>query len=281
MQVISDPRTFQAACLAARREGELGFVPTMGYLHDGHQSLLEQAARHRTSALSIFVNPTQFGPNEDLDRYPRDLTGDLARAERAGIQLVFTPTPATMYPPGFQTWVEPGALASPLEGAHRPGHFRGVATVVLKLLQLAQPTHAYFGRKDYQQLAIVRRMARDFDLPIEIVGAPTVRETDGLAMSSRNAYLSPEERKRALCLWWGLEAAREAFARGETRVTELAQVARDQVAAGADHIDYVAIRDADTLGEVERVEAGRAVLLIAARVGKTRLIDNAVFGESR
>jgi pantoate--beta-alanine ligase len=275
MQVFSDPRAFQAACLAARREGELGFVPTMGFLHDGHESLLRLAAAHRTSALSIFVNPSQFGPNEDLARYPRDLAGDLARAERAGITLAFTPEAAAIYPPGFQTWVDPGELAAPLEGAHRPGHFRGVATVVLKLLQLAQPTHAYFGRKDYQQLAVVRRLVRDLDLPVDVVGAPTVREPDGLALSSRNAYLSPEERRRALCLSWGIAAARNAFAAGERRASELARLARVEVASGADHIDYVEVRDADSLAEIDHADPGRAVLLIAARVGRTRLIDNA------
>jgi len=222
------------------------------------------------------VNPTQFGPNEDLARYPRDLAGDLRKAEQCGIGLVLSPPPDAIYPPGFQTYVEPGSLARELEGAHRPGHFRGVATVVLKLLQLAQPTHAYFGRKDYQQLAVVRRLVRDFDLPLEIVGVPTVREPDGLARSSRNVYLNVEERQRALCLSRALDAVRQAFRRGERATKVLEALGLDVVRSGADTIDYVAIRDADSLAELETVEAGRAVMLIAARLGKTRLIDNAL-----
>lgn len=279
MQVFEDPKAFQAACLEARRHGDLGFVPTMGYLHDGHESLMRLASKHRTSALSIFVNPTQFGPNEDLSRYPRDIEGDLKRAERAGIQFVLTPKPEAIYSPGFQTYVEPGDLSKSLEGAHRPGHFRGVATVVLKLLQIAQPTHAYFGKKDYQQLAVVKQLVRDLDVPVEIVGSPTIRESDGLARSSRNVYLSPDERQRALALSKGIRAAQVAFAQGEVSAQRLESLALETVKQGADTIDYVAVRDASTLVEIERVEAGRAVLLIAARVGRTRLIDNAVFGE--
>jgi len=277
MQVFEDPRAFQEACLAARREGDLGFVPTMGYLHAGHESLMHAASTHRTSALSIFVNPTQFGPKEDLSRYPRDLPGDLARAERCGIRLVLVPAPEDVYPPGFQTAVEPGAVSLPLEGEHRPGHFRGVATVVLKLLQLAQSTHAYFGRKDYQQLAVVRRLVRDLDVPTEIVGLPTVREADGLAMSSRNVYLSPDQRRRALAISSGLRAAQESFSKGNSLAAELAALVRAPVAQAFDTIDYVEVRDADSLLPVERVTAGKAVALVAARIGNTRLIDNHVF----
>ncbi len=276
MQIFEHPSAFQAACLAARRSGDLGLVPTMGYLHEGHAALMRRAAEHATSAITIFVNPTQFGPNEDLNRYPRDLAGDLRRADECGIDLVLAPKPEDVYPPGFQTWVEPGALALDLEGRHRPGHFRGVATVVLKLLQLAQPTQAYFGQKDYQQLAIVRRLVRDLDVPVEIVGLPTVREPDGLARSSRNVYLSPEERVRALSLSRALGAVSSAFARGETSPAELEALLRTEVGRGADAIDYAVVRDAETLEPVESVEKGRAVALIAARVGKTRLIDNAV-----
>jgi pantoate--beta-alanine ligase len=275
MQVFDDPKAFQRACLEARRQGELGLVPTMGYLHEGHASLLSAAARHRTRALTIFVNPAQFGPSEDLSRYPRDLERDLALAEAHGVHLVLAPPPEAIYPPGFDTRVEPGALAEELEGAHRPGHFRGVATVVLKLFQLAQPTHAYFGRKDYQQLAIIRRMAVDFDLPLEVVPVETVRESDGLAKSSRNVYLSPDDRRRARCLWLGLEAAKAALATGETDAAKLESFARAEVERGADRIDYVAVRDRDSLRRIETVEHGRAVLLVAAVVGATRLIDNA------
>lgn len=276
MQVFDDPQAFQTACIEARRAGELALVPTMGYLHDGHETLMRLAAQHRTSALSIFVNPTQFGPNEDLSRYPRDPEGDLRKAEQCGIQLVLAPPPEAIYPPGFQTYVEPGGLAQELEGTFRPGHFRGVATVVLKLFQLAQPTHAYFGRKDYQQLAVVRRMTRDFDLPIEVIGVPTVRERDGLARSSRNVYLSAEERQRALCLSRALRRAQELFTGGERSAVAIEAAATALVAAEADSVDYVSVRDADSLERIDQVEAGRAVVVIAARIGRTRLIDNAV-----
>lgn len=276
MQVFDNPVLFQQACLEARRGGDLGLVPTMGYLHAGHRSLLDAAAKHFRSALTIFVNPTQFGPQEDFERYPRDLSRDLAMAEAAGIDFVLTPTAPQLYPPGFQTFVEPGPLAAELEGSIRPGHFRGVATIVLKLLTLAQPTHAYFGRKDYQQFAVIRRMVMDFHLPLEVEGLPTVREADGLALSSRNAYLSPEERGRALCLWHGLQAAQTAFQSGERDPSRLESVATEAVGAGADRIDYVAVRDADSLETPPVAEPGRSVVLVAARVGRTRLIDNLI-----
>jgi pantoate--beta-alanine ligase len=276
MHVLSDPKDFQRACLEARRRGDLGFVPTMGYLHSGHETLLREARRHHTSALSIYVNPTQFGPTEDLARYPRDLAGDLRKAESCGVDLVLAPE--NLYAADADTWVEPGAIAQPLEGIFRPGHYRGVATIVLKLLQLAQPTHAYFGRKDYQQLAVVRRLVRDFDLPLEIVGVPTVREPDGLAKSSRNVYLSPPDRERALCLWRAIGHVSRAFDAGEHDAARLEALGRSEVELGTDRIDYVAVRDADTLAPIARAEPGRAVFLIAAFVGKTRLIDNAVLG---
>jgi len=280
MELLTDPKAFQRACLAARAQGDLGFVPTMGFLHEGHESLLRQARRHRTCALSIFVNPTQFGPSEDLSRYPRDLERDLALARRCGVDLVLAPDdPARLYPPGFGTWVEPGPLAATLEGEHRPGHFRGVATVVLKLLQLAQPSHAYFGRKDYQQLAVVRQLVRDLDLPVEVVGAPTVREPDGLARSSRNVYLTAPQRERALGLWRAQQAAQAALAAGQRDPAVLASVARAELERVADRVDYAAVRDAVTLAPLERVEPGAAVLLLAAVVGSTRLIDNGVLGD--
>ena len=282
MRLFEDPKAFQAACIEARQSGDLGFVPTMGYLHEGHETLMRLAAQHKTSALSIFVNPTQFGPNEDLARYPRDLEGDLKKAEACGIALVLAPKdPAAIYPAGFQTFVEPGAIASTLEGAHRPGHFRGVATVVLKLLQLSQATDAYFGRKDYQQLALVQRLALDFDLPTRIVGVPTVREADGLAKSSRNVYLSPEERQRALCLWRAQSAAQAALKAGESRAAALEAIARAEVEKGADRIDYVAVRDSLDLSEIDHVIPGRAVILFAAFVGRTRLIDNGLLGQDQ
>ena len=277
MRVFQDPKAFQAVCLEARRVGDLGFVPTMGYLHEGHEALMRRARAHQTSALSIFVNPSQFGPNDDLSRYPRDLEGDLRRAGACGVDLVLAPSDAAgIYPAGFQTWVEPGPLASVLEGEHRPGHFRGVATVVLKLLQLSQASHAYFGTKDFQQLAVVRRLASDLDVACEVVGVETVREPDGLAKSSRNVYLSAAERERALCLWRAQQAVRAAMGGGECEPIRLEAVARAEVEPAVDRIDYVAIRDVDSLMPVECVEPGRAVLLLAAFVGRTRLIDNGV-----
>lgn len=279
MQVFHDPVEFQTACAqAVRLHGELGFVPTMGALHAGHESLMRQAARRRASALSIFVNPSQFGANEDLSRYPRTLDADLARARRCGIQYVLIPTPEAMYPPGFETWVEPGSIANDLEGAHRPGHYRGVATVVLKLLNLARPTHAYFGLKDYQQLVIIRRLVRDFALPIEIVGGQTIREAGGLALSSRNVYLSPEERGRALSLHRALKLAHDAFDAGETDARTLEALVHSVLQPEVDSIDYAVVRDAETLRPVDVAQAERAVVLIAVRIGKTRLIDNALLG---
>lgn len=279
MRVFTDPKAFAAACREARTRGELGLVPTMGYLHEGHASLMDAARRHRTSALTIFVNPTQFAANEDLSRYPRDLAGDLRIAEQHGVDLVLAPDdPKVVYPDGFQTWVEPGALATDLEGALRPGHFRGVATVVLKLLNLAHASHAYFGQKDYQQLAVVRRLVRDLDVPVEIVGCPIVREPDGLAMSSRNVYLTPDQRQRALGISRGVQAARRAVADGVRDARQIEQAALGLIGPLADAVDYVTVRDADSLEPIDVVTPGRAVLLVVARFGKTRLLDNAVLG---
>jgi pantoate--beta-alanine ligase len=265
----------------SRRRGErLALVPTMGYLHAGHVSLIREAARRADRvAVTIFVNPTQFGPTEDLDRYPRDLAGDLAKCGEAGAWLVYAPAdPAEVYPPGFQTWVEVTEISRGLCGARRPGHFRGVATVVSKLFLLFRPDLAFFGEKDFQQLAVLRRMVRDLDLDpyLELVGMPIVREPDGLALSSRNAYLSPDERKRALCLSRALAAAEAAYGRGERSATALLALARQELGE-ADRIDYVELVDAETLAPIERIERP-ACLLLAAYLGKTRLIDNRVLG---
>jgi pantoate--beta-alanine ligase len=261
----------------------LALVPTMGYLHAGHAALLREG-RRRAEVLvaTIFVNPTQFGPGEDLDRYPRDLEGDLKTCREAGVDLVFAPEdPKAMYPDGFQTYVEVGPVAEGFCGASRPGHFRGVATVVNKLFNLVRPDVAVFGQKDFQQLALLRTMVRDFDMDIEIVGAPTVREADGLAMSSRNAYLGEAARARAVCLFRGLKAAQAAYAAGERRAGALIAACRAEVASGADAVDYVGLADPDTL---EPVPAGAEAaphsrLLVAAFLegegGRTRLIDNA------
>lgn len=263
------------------RRGTLALVPTMGFLHEGHASLIREGARRADQvAVTIFVNPTQFGPNEDLDRYPRDLEGDLRTCGEAGAWLVYAPkNPAEVYPEGFQTWVDVGELSLGLCGGKRPGHFRGVATVVSKLLNLFRPQIALFGEKDFQQLAVIKRMARDLDIApwTEIVGMPIVREADGLAKSSRNAYLSADERQRALALKAGLDAARALFARGERQARALIEACTAEVAKGADRIDYVELVDADSLKTVERIE-GPVCLLVAAFVGRTRLIDNQVLG---
>jgi len=277
-EIFRDPRAMRAKAEDLRRDGRrIAVVPTMGALHDGHVALL-RAARGKADVviLTIFVNPTQFGPQEDLSRYPRDEAGDIAKARAAGIDLAFCPDAAAMYPPGSQTFVEVRALQQPLCGASRPGHFAGVATVVTKLFHLTQPHVAVFGEKDYQQLAIIRRMVRDLDLGIEIASVPIVREADGLALSSRNAYLSPAQRRSALSLSAGLAAAQAAFAAGERRAAALVAAARAPIAAAPDtRIDYVELRDADELTPLDEL-ARPAVLAIAAFVGTTRLIDNRV-----
>ncbi|HEY7376996.1 MAG TPA: pantoate--beta-alanine ligase [Polyangia bacterium] len=267
------PAEMTAWSAAARARGErIAFVPTMGALHAGHVTLLREARKlGQRLALSIFVNPTQFGPNEDLARYPRDLAGDLAKAAGAGTDVAFVPDARDVYPAGFQTTVEVRELARGLCGPFRPGHFAGVATVVCKLFNVVRPDVAVFGEKDYQQLAIVRRMVADLDMGIEIVGVPTVREPDGLAMSSRNAYLSPPERARALSLSRALFAARDAVAGGARRADAI--VARARAALDVDRIDYVELVDAGSLQPLATVDRP-AVLAVAAFIGRTRLIDN-------
>lgn len=263
-----------------RRDGKkIAVVPTMGALHEGHLALVRHArARADVVILTIFVNPTQFGPKEDLSRYPRDEEGDLVKARPAGIDLAFCPSAEAMYPPGAQTFVEVRELQKPLCGASRPGHFAGVASVVTKLFHITKPHLAVFGEKDYQQLAIIRRMTRDLDFGIEIQGVPIVREADGLALSSRNAYLSPEQRLAALSLSKGLAAAEAAYKGGERDAKALVAAARAPLAAEPlARIDYVELRDADELSELERADQ-KAVLAIAAFVGTTRLIDNRVLG---
>ena len=251
---------------------ELGFVPTMGFLHAGHLSLVERArADCGAAAVSIFVNPTQFAAGEDLDRYPRDLPRDLALLEQAGVALVFLPEPEEIYPPGFCSRIEVGAIADPLEGAARPGHFTGVATVVTKLLNIVQPTRVYFGQKDAQQCAVIRRLLRDLDLPVAMVVGDTVREPDGLAMSSRNSYLTPEQRAQAPLLYRALGAARSSFAAGERRAEALRHTVRS-VLAGLEP-EYVSVAAQDTLAELAWIDRP-ALLSLAVPVGRTRLIDN-------
>jgi len=257
----------------------VGFVPTMGCLHAGHISLVQAARAECASvAASSFVNPTQFGLNEDLARYPRDLPRDLALLEAAGVDLVWTPTPEVMYPSGFQTWVEVQGLTRPLEGELRPGHFRGVTTVVAKLFNAVGPDKAYFGQKDAQQAAVIRRMTKDLDFPIEIVVCPTLREADGLAMSSRNTFLNPEERQAATVLFRALSAAKSAYDSGERDAEKLRALVRETVnAEPLARLQYVSCADYDTLEELETVR-GKALLSMAVYVGKTRLIDNFVMG---
>jgi pantoate--beta-alanine ligase len=277
--VIRSSAEMAAWSEAARARGErIAFVPTMGALHDGHVSLLREGRRRGDKlALSIFVNPTQFGPKEDLSRYPRDLPGDLANAASAGTDVAYCPEPGEVYPPGFQTYVQVREVELGLDGGSRPGHFVGVATVVCKLLNVVRPHVALFGEKDFQQLAVVRRMVADLDMAVEIVGLPIVREPDGLAMSSRNAFLSPDERRRALALSHGLIGARLRAERGERDAAALVATARALVEAEVDRVDYVELRDATTLAPVTRLER-EAVLLVAAFVGTTRLIDNLRIG---
>ncbi len=280
VDILRVPGEFQRRCEQARRAGaRVGFVPTMGALHEGHLALVKEARRRASFVVvSIFVNPTQFGPNEDLARYPRDLEGDVRKLAAEGVDAVLAPEPGAMYLQGEQTRVQVGALAEPLCGPFRPGHFEGVATVVAKLFALAGPCAAVFGRKDYQQLAIIRRMAADLFFPVEIVGHPIVREADGLALSSRNAYLSGEQRARALCLVRALRAASDTFATGERDPGVLEAVARAEVDRGANRVDYVSVLHPDTLA-APAAGAPRALLAIACHLGKTRLIDNMVLGE--
>ena len=263
--------------VAAARGGGLsvGLVPTMGALHAGHASLIEAArAENGFVVVSLFVNPTQFGPHEDLDRYPRPLERDLELCGRLGVDLAFTPSAREMYPPDFRTYVEVTGLQDVLCGASRPGHFRGVATVVLKLFHLAQPDRAYFGQKDAQQVRVIRQMVRDLNVPIEIRVCPTVREPDGLALSSRNEYLEPEQRRHAAVLFRALCEARDRVAAGERDAAVLRRLLEERVTAtpGA-ALDYAAVVDAETLEPLERVR-GDTLLALAVRFGGTRLIDN-------
>lgn len=262
-------------------DGPVGLVPTMGFLHEGHLSLVRRAKAECPSAVvSIFVNPTQFGPSEDLSKYPRDLDRDLRLLEEVETDLVWTPTTEVMYPPGFQTWLEVQDIARPLEGSQRPGHFRGVATVVAKLFNAVGPAKAYFGQKDAQQAAVIRQMSKDLDFPIEIVVCPTVREPDGLAMSSRNAYLDAPQRKAATVLFRALSAARAAFDKGERNAETLKRTMRELIEREPlARIQYVSCADYDTLQELEKVTA-KTLLSMAVFVGKTRLIDNFVLDPS-
>lgn len=271
-------RTAEAVRAWRTDAGRVGLVPTMGALHAGHLSHVERSVRENdTTIASIFVNPTQFAPHEDFAAYPRREADDVAMLGAAGCAAAFVPTVEEMYPPGEATRVRPGPIAAPLEGAARPGHFEGVATIVTKLIAIVDPDVAYFGQKDFQQLRVLQSVARDLRLRVRIVGGPTVREADGLAMSSRNAYLSPEERRRALVLSRGLFAARDAWARGEREPDRLRALVREAAAGPGVSLEYVSAADPLTLDEL-RSPSERAVLSLAARVGTARLIDNVLLG---
>jgi pantoate--beta-alanine ligase len=257
-----------------------GLVPTMGFLHEGHLSLVRQAKREcRSVGVSIFVNPSQFGPQEDLAAYPRDLPRDLALLEAEGVDLVWTPEAEAIYPPAFQTWVTVDSVSRPLEGERRPGHFRGVATIVAKLFHAFEPQRAYFGQKDAQQTVVVRRMTADLAFDVEVVVCTTVREADGLALSSRNTYLSPEERRAAPVLYRSLSAAAAAFSAGEREASRLRDLLSNQLKQEPlAQTQYVSVADPETLDELEG-QVTRALLSMAVFIGKTRLIDNVVVGD--
>jgi pantoate--beta-alanine ligase len=257
----------------------VGFVPTMGYFHEGHLSLVKQARKENpTVVVSIFVNPTQFGPGEDFQDYPRDLNRDLELLEREKVDIVFVPSEEEMYPRGFNSWVDVEKVTERLEGASRPGHFRGVATICAKLFNIIQPTRAYFGQKDAQQAIVIKKMVADLNINLEIVVVPTVRESNGLAMSSRNTYLNPEERQAATVLFKALSLARELWQGGEKdadkiRHQMISLIHKEPLAK----IDYVSIADANTLEELQKIDRP-AIVFLAVRIGKTRLIDNVILG---
>jgi len=266
--------------LRKKMRAPVGFVPTMGYLHRGHLELVRQAREeNNTVVVSIFVNPTQFGPNEDFAAYPRDPESDLALLKKEGADIVFMPSAEDMYPAGFSSWVEVEKVTDRLEGACRPGHFRGVATVVCKLFNIVKPQRAYFGQKDAQQLIVIKKMASGLNMDLEVLAVPTVREPDGLAMSSRNVYLNPEERKAALVLWKALSLAQELWQKGEKNAERLRQemTALIQKEPWA-KIDYVSIADPDSLEELSQID-GAALVSMAVKIGKTRLIDNITLGK--
>lgn len=281
MNVVSTIADFRALRASTEQGQTLGFVPTMGYLHEGHLSLVK-AAREQCDivVVSIFVNPTQFGPNEDFTRYPRDPERDLAMLDNAGVDWVFMPGVEEMYPEGFSTYVEVGGVTAPLEGAVRPGHFKGVSTVVAKLFNIVQPDRAYFGQKDAQQVVVIRKMVQDLAFPLEIVVVPTMREPDGLAMSSRNVYLNPQERQAALVLYRSLNAVKELWDAGERRGSTLREaMTRTLAMEPLARPDYVSVADPATLNELDDTgQAKEALASLAVRIGKTRLIDNFLLG---
>lgn len=283
MEIIVDGKEMQRAADALRARGDrIGLVPTMGYLHDAHIQLVRQTkALTDVVVVSIFVNPTQFGPGEDFERYPRDEEGDRIKLEREGVQVLFAPETSRIYPPGYQTFVEVTEVSSGLCGDFRPGHFRGVATVVAKLFNIVKPHVAVFGEKDYQQLLVLRRMVEDLQFDVDVVSGELVREEDGLAMSSRNAYLSSQERERARVLFRSLNKGKEIYESGEKNVSRIKEAVREAIVSmeGVD-LQYVELRDAVTLEEIDEIQ-GPAVIAVAAVVGPSRLIDNIIIGREK
>jgi len=275
MLVISSPTQMGEFSLKARSEGKtLGLVPTMGYLHEGHLSLVRRAREgNDLVVISIFVNPAQFGPSEDLDKYPRDIERDKALAEKEGVDVIFHPSAKDMYSRDASTYVEETMLSRHLCGLWRPGHFKGVTTVVLKLFNIVEPHTAYFGRKDAQQALIIERMVRDLDIPVNITVCPIIREPDGLAMSSRNSYLSPEERRNALALWEALQTAKKKIDEGERDSGLLKTGMREIIEPKASRIDYISISDVRTLEEISEIK-GEILIALAVFIGSTRLVDN-------
>jgi pantoate--beta-alanine ligase len=282
MRIVRTISELRAVIKSMREGGQrIGFVPTMGYLHEGHASLIRQStARCGCTVVSVFVNPTQFGPEEDLARYPQDLERDQSLCLKLGVDVLFLPEASEIYPTGFCTFVEPGPLGQELCGQFRPGHFRGVATVVAKLFNIVQPDLTFFGQKDLQQTVIIRRMVRDLNMPVDILVAPTIREADGLALSSRNTYLSAEERKRSLGISRGLLAAEAAFQAGERQASRLVSMVQQQLGA-LDEVQYCTLVDFLSLETVEGEITRHAAICVAARVGKTRLIDNVLLSSTQ
>src|SRR5512143_3884167 len=279
MEIIRIPRIMQDTCKKYLLKGRsIGLVPTMGALHEGHLSLVKRARMENDiSVVSIFVNPTQFGPSEDLDRYPRDVENDIKKLRAQEVDILFLPDNLLMYPKGFVTYVEVTAISGKLCGAFRPGHFRGVATVVAKLLNIASPTRAYFGQKDFQQTVVIRRMAKDLDLDVQIVVCPTIREQDGLAMSSRNLYLDSRQRQAAAAIYKCLSAASEALRSGTASSAETKKIMREMLAGEPliTNIEYASVYDTNTLDEADQMQ-GEVLLAVAVRMGEVRLIDNTV-----
>lgn len=285
MEIINRRQRMSSVARKIRRDQDrtVGVVPTMGALHDGHLSLVREARRLcDVVVVSIFVNPAQFGPAEDFASYPRDLTNDTARLTDYNVDYIYAPAPEEIYPKGFSTFVTVEGMSDQLEGASRPGHFRGVATVVTILLNTVRPDFAFFGQKDAQQVLVVKRLVRDLSFPTEIVVLPIVREESGLAMSSRNAYLNQEEHKAAQCLYQALSRAKDAYTEGERNASRLAENVRTTIEREPlARVDYINVSDADTLEKLDKLDERAVLIAVAAKIGKTRLIDNIVLGAAK